>query len=106
MNTIKIMNEYLHSPIWVYNSDGIVSKYKLIDEDTVLTLLGNQAMEMYSSYYKFNFNGVACFFDQEKEKQTSKKMLEIINKIISRLNEINDGSFVIEDYETDYLNNM
>ena len=105
MYTIKIMNEYLHSPVWVYNSDGI-DWYKLVDEDPVLTTLGNQAMEMYSSYYLFNHNGQACYFDYEKERQDSKQLLDIIEKILARLNDINDGSFVIEDYVTSHLKSL
>ena len=31
MYTVKIMNEYMHGPIWIYSSDGIpVRKFPLI----------------------------------------------------------------------------
>ncbi len=36
MFIVKIMNEFLHDPIWVLNSDGIsVWKYPLIEQDVV-----------------------------------------------------------------------
>ena len=42
-------------------------------------------------------------FDYEKEKAEKDIMLDLITQIVARLNEINDGSFVIEDYETERL---
>ena len=34
MYTIKLMNEYLHGPIWVYDEEGFIRrKYPLIDSD-------------------------------------------------------------------------
>lgn len=34
MYTIKLMNEYLHGPIWVYDEEGFIRrKYPLIDND-------------------------------------------------------------------------
>ncbi len=35
MFMVKLMNEYLHGPIWVYNSDGIVVwRFPLINLET------------------------------------------------------------------------
>ena len=33
-------------------------------------------------------------------------MTDIIRQILNRLNEINDGSFIVEDYETERLNSL
>ena len=33
-------------------------------------------------------------------------MLELIQKIKNRLSEINDGSFIVEDYETERLEKL
>jgi hypothetical protein len=46
---------------------------------------------------------VPCWFNSEKEKAEKEEMLGIIGKIVSRLNEINDGSYVVEDLETPRL---
>lgn len=88
----------------VYNTDGIViHKPSLISDDAVLNDLNNRAMLMYSSYYDFDVDNQACVFDYEQEKKDAPIMLDIIEKIHKRLDEINDGSFKIEDYETERL---
>lgn len=76
---------------------------ELIDNDLELREPNRKAGEMFSSYYEFNTHGVPCWFNYEKERAESGVMLELITRIVSRLNEINDGSFVIEDLETDRL---
>ncbi|MFR7854268.1 MAG: hypothetical protein ACLU40_01400 [Acutalibacteraceae bacterium] len=107
MYTVKIMNEYLHGPIWVYNSNGIsVWKYPLISDDPLLKVLNNKAMELFSGYYEFDSHDVPCWFNSEKEKLERNTMLDLISQIKERLEEINDGSFVVEDLETERLNNL
>ena len=45
-------------------------------------------------------------FNEVKEKELAPQLLEMINKLINRLNEINDGSYEIEDMITDYLKSL
>ena len=107
MFTVKIMNEFLHGPLWVYNSDGIaVRRFPLVNDDPILTDLNEQASELYSGYFEFDSHGESCWFNKEKEKAEKDLMLGIIEKILTRLNEINNGSFVVEDYETERLNSL
>ena len=105
MYTVKIMNEYKHGPIWVYNDKGIPCNYSLIDNDIDLKKLNDEGRNLYDSFYKFN-TSVACEFSDEDEKDNRDKMLSIIKQIIKRLNEICDGTFIIEDYETQYLEKL
>lgn len=107
MYTVKIMNEYLHGPVWVYDSDDIaVWKYSLVNDDPIISSLNERAMNIYSGYYEFDSHGQACWFNYEKEKADKQIMLELITKLISRLNEINDGTFLVEDLETERLKNL
>ena len=107
MYTVKLMNEYLHGPIWVYNSDGIaVRNFPLVYNDPILETLNKKAMEMFSSYYEFDSHDMPCWFDKDKEKREKQQMADIIRQILNRLKEINDGSFVVEDYETERLNSL
>ena len=107
MYTVKLMNEYLHGPIWVYNSDGIaVRNFPLVYNDPILETLNKKAMEMFSSYYEFDSHGMPCWFDKNKEKREKQQMADIIRQILNRLKEINNGSFVVEDYETERLNSL
>ena len=106
MIKIKIMTEFLHSPIWTYE-DGIVTEdLTLVSEDKKLQALSEKIEAMFSSYYEFDSHDQACWFNSEQEKADKEIMLDLITQLISRLNEINDGSFVIEDLETERLKQL
>ncbi len=55
---------------------------------------------MFTSYYESVSHDQPCWFNSEKERAEKEIMLDLITKIVSRLNETNDGSFEIEDLET------
>ena len=42
-------------------------------------------------------------FDSEREKQIAPELLSMIEKLIARLEQINDGTYVVEDRETPRL---
>ena len=106
MFTVKIMNEFIHSPIWIYDEDGITDEPSFIADDVILQNICSKAEDMYTSYYEFDSHGAPCWFNSEKEKLEKDTMLNLISQIKKRLEEINDGSFVIEDLETERLNNL
>ena len=106
MFKLKIINEFIHSPIWIYEKDSIVDEPSIIANDEVLKNLCDKVENMFSSYYEFDSHDVPCWFNQDKEKAEKGKMLDLINRIKKRLNEINDGSFTIEDFETERLKNL
>ena len=107
MYKIRLMNEFLHGPIWVLNSDGIsVWKNPLIEQDAVLSELNQSARKLFDSYYEFDSHGEPCWFNHEKEKAEKNIMLKLISGIKERLAEINDGNFVVEDLETERLKNL
>ncbi len=107
MFTVKIMNEFIHSPIWVYDDDDdIIDEPTIIANDTKLQELCSQAEDMFSSYYEFDSHDEPCWFNHEKEKVDKNIMLELITHIKERLNEINDGSYTVEDLETERLENL
>ena len=105
MYTVKIMNEFLHGAIWVYE-DGVVSSLPTVDEDQILQELNRKTMELFNSYFEFDSNGESCTFNNDLSKKTKGEMLELISQIKERLNQINHGEFVVEDYETDRLKNL
>ena len=102
MYTVKMYNDYCHGPIWIYDEEGRPSRYSLIDDDIYLQELNEEGRELNDSFLNFHTGE----FSYEKEKANKDKMLSIIQKILKRLNEINDGSFVIEDYLTKNLENL
>lgn len=107
MYKIRLMNEFLHSPIWVLNSDGIsVWKYPLIEQDTVLSELNQTARQLFDSHYEFDSHNEPCWFNREKERAKKNIMLELISQIKERLDELNNGSYIIEDLKTERLKNL
>ena len=106
MITIKIMNEFLHGQIWTYEHGFVIDDISVILEDKKLQVLCDKIENMFSSYYEFDSHDQACWFNHEKEKADKEIMLDLITQLIARLNEINDGSFVIEDLETERLKQL
>lgn len=94
------MNEYIHGPLWVYEDEVCETDYPLIDSDNILQTLNEEAATLYDSFYDFDVGDEPCIFDDEGYKSAFPKMKKLIDKIKQRLNEINDGSFTVEDYIT------
>lgn len=65
-----------------------------------------EIQDLFSSYYKFVYNDEACFFDFEQQKKDKEKMLKLFEKLFARLDEINDGSFEVDDRETERIRNL
>lgn len=106
MIVIKIMNEFLHSPIWTYEDDFVTDDISNILEDEVIQELCDKIENMFSGYYEFDSHDQACWFNSEQEKADRDIMLDWISQLISRLNELNDGSYVVEDLETERLKSL
>ena len=105
---IKIMLEFLQGPIWFSDVETgePMTDIDVIDNDNVIRDLNYRAANLFNSYYEFNSHDLPCWFNEEQEKADKEKMLNLITALINRLNEINDGSFVIEDLETERLKNL
>ena len=108
LQTIKIMLEYLQGPIWLSDTETgePITGIEVIDSDTIIKDLNYKCSELYSGYYEFDSHGEACWFNHEQEKADKDIMLDLISKLIARLNEINDGTFIIEDLETERIKNL
>ena len=105
MKTIKILLDFLAGPIWkpYYNSktNKDSTGVDVVDNDEEIAKLNDEIQDLYSSYYYFDYNGQACYFDEKQERTDKDKMLSLLNKLNNRLNEINDGSFIVDDRETE-----
>ena len=102
---LKIQLDYLQGPIWISDVETgePLTGIEVVDKDSILKGLNFKAGQMFSSYYEFDSHDVPCWFNHEREKAEKEIMLDLIAKIIARLNEINDGSFVVEDLESERL---
>ena len=98
MYTIKLMNEFLHGPIWIYDETGMIRrKYPLITEDELLMKLNEEARILYDECYSFNKDDEPCVFSEECYARNYPKLKELVGAIIERLNSINDGSFKVNN---------
>lgn len=105
---IKIRLDYLQGPIWMSDIDTgePLTGIEVIDNDLEIREPNRRAGQMFSSYYEFDTHDMPCWFNHEKEKADKEIMLDLITKLVSRLNEINDGSYIVEDLETPRLKQL
>lgn len=110
MKTIRIMLDFISGPLWkdVFDTQKkeLVTGIDIVDNDEYLQQLNEEIQALYSSYYKINYKDEPVYFDEEQEKADKEKMLGLLEKLISRLNEINDESFVIDDRETERVRSL
>ncbi len=107
---VIIMLDWNSGPVWgnYVNPDTFekTTGIKIIDEDPQIKALNEEICNMYTGYYEFDSNGEACFFNKEREKADKVILLDLLGKLIDRLNELNDGSFEIDDRETERIKNL
>ena len=106
-NTVRIMLDFLAGPIWTYYYNPTTKEYRtgnqLVDNDAQLKKINDEIQDLYSSYYYFGYKDQPCYFDEEQERADKEKMLALLEKL---RDEINDGSFVVEDEETERVKNL
>lgn len=95
MFTIKIMNEFLHEPVWTCIEDAGVEtdSLPLVHDDPAVASLNGKIGKLYDFYYEFDSHGMACWFNEEQENVDKARTLKLLGKLNARLAEINDGSF-------------
>lgn len=105
---IRLMFDYLQGAIWTSDIETgePITGIDVIDKDSIITKINYEMADMYSNYYEFDSHGVACWFNKERQIKDKPKMLELLSKLKARLNEINDGSFEIEDLITPEYSNL
>ena len=106
MNELRIKFDFTHGPIWKDKYDRENGEFytgiPVVDNDKALKVLNEEASREYSSLYHYDEDG-RYTFDEETFEQIKTDLLSLVNAIISRLNEINDGTYVVIDEETDNL---
>ena len=107
---IHVGLEFLFGPIQklhVNENGDEITGISIIDENEPIQTLDKEINELWCSLYTEDNNSPdGLHFDKDREKELAPQLLEMINKLISLLNEINDGSFVVDDMITDYLKSL
>lgn len=109
MFTVRIMNEFLHGPLWVLDEEGISAaegSLPLVEDDADVRELNQEAGSLFDSYYEFDSHGEACWFNEGRQREDASRMLALVSGLNARLAEINDGSFAVEDFETPFLSSL
>lgn len=110
MRKLIIMLDFVSGPLWkdIYDAKKkeLVTGIDVVDNDEYIQNLDDKISNLYSSYYKINYNDEALYFDKEQEKRDKYKMLGLLEKLRKRLDELNDGSFEIDDRETERVRNL
>ena len=104
MKIVKLDLDYLSGPIWgdIYSVElhKSITGIDIVDNDNILQELNNQIQDLYLTYYEFGKDPQTCLFNKDRQKQDKERMLSLLSKLKARFNEINDGSFEIEDLIT------
>ena len=105
---IRIQLDFLQGPIWISDVETgqPMTGIDIIDNDEKLRKINYEISTLYNSYYELDSLEQACWFNEEQEKKDKSKMLSLLKQLNDRLNELNDGSFIVEDYETDRLEKL
>lgn len=110
MKKIKILNKFLHSPLWYCDENDIEwdneKEFLVFINDKELQKISKNIETLFNGYYEFNSHNQPCWFNKEKAKNDKLKMLSLLKELNKRLNELNDGSFDIEDLETPRVLNL
>ena len=110
MKKLIIMLDFISGLLWkdIYDTkkEELVTGIDVVDDDGYIQNLNDEISDLYSSYYKINYNDEPVYFDKEQEKKDKYKMLDLLGKLIKRLDEVNDGSFEIDDRETKRVKNL
>jgi hypothetical protein len=110
MEKIKIQLDFNNGPIIGNYYDEELQRpmtgIDAIDFNEEIQSLAKTIQEKYSSYYEFNSHDQACWFNESKEKSEKDEMLDLITQLITKIESINDGSFEIEDTETNRIKSL
>ena len=108
--TVLILLDYFFGPIqcdWTDDEGKQITKIDVIDSDEEAQRLNKEANALWLTLFAptdFTDDNPSGFvFDQAREKEIAPKLLILVERLIARLEEINDGSYVIEDRETPRL---
>lgn len=105
---VEIKLDFLQGPIWI--SDVLtgepITGIDIIDNDEELKKINHEISLLYNSYYELESHNLPCWFNKEQEKKDKEKMLSLLKKLRDRLDELNDGTFIVVDYETERVKNL
>ena len=102
--------EFIYGPLQKLKEDekgNDITGIDIVDKDEITQKLDFEIGEIWCSLYSEDIEEPSGWrFDSKKEKEIAPHILELINKLINRLNEINDGTYEIKDMISDHLKSL
>ena len=100
---VRLMFDYHHEITWFYDlkTGDITDSIDIIDDDGEIKRLNDEIYDLCDSFIIWDEDGIPQDFDSNKARANKTKMLDLLKKLNDRLDEINDGSYVVEDYLTE-----
>lgn len=99
MKELVLQFEYLMGALkrgaYDLEKQKVVTGIKVVDDDEVIWDINEQIDDMYSSLYKFDVDDKPCVFDEVEYEKIKDSLSSLVARLISRLDEINDGSYII-----------
>lgn len=93
--TLTLRLDFLAGPVWKgiwdASSKTDITGISSVDGDEIVASLNREIQALYSSFYSLGFNGKPC----RPGKESREKIVTLLKMLIRRLEEINDGAFVI-----------
>ena len=84
-----------------------ITKIRVVDDDVDVRTIAEEARKLWFSLFRnvdlTDENPAGFEFDENREKEIAPELLFLIEKLVRRLEKINDGSFQIEDWATPKL---
>lgn len=102
---LELFLEFLKNPISLSDIETgeLFTDIPVIDHDETVKRLNREIGQLYSSYFEFDSHNQPCYFNKVQEKKDKDKMLSLFTQLVQRLDEINDGSYVVVDLETNRI---
>lgn len=101
---LQLKLDFLHGPVWREYLDVTTGEWytgiDVVDNDGIIAQLDREIQVIYNSCFQFDVDGQACVFADDELKQNKDLLLKLMKKLNNRLDEINDGSFQVNDYIT------
>lgn len=108
MKTLVLKFDYLKGPIWPIDYDQAhnraITGIEVIDQDDYLQGLNTEAQNTYNAAFDFSdYGGKPVIFNSLKARSSYSKLMAYLEAIKKRLDEINDGSFEVDDQTSEQL---
>ncbi|MCD8295730.1 MAG: hypothetical protein LUE27_10915 [Clostridia bacterium] len=75
----------------------------VIDNDEVVRELNKKICHMYGDCFEADSHGVAMWFNSELYTKICAELKSLAKQLMDRLNELNDGSFELDDHFSKWI---